>query len=82
MGQPDWHPSAAKVIDTHPCWAAGAVVYILYPPSSPVGQAEKLEASLEDRIPLQPTENPGEGLALVSHWNCVVGGVRMQPRPF
>lgn len=32
-------------------------------------------------IPEPVTEKPVVGDAPLSHWNCVVGGVRMQPLP-
>ena len=40
-----------------------------------------LTSLLYEMVPLLPTENPGVGEAPASHWNCVVGGVRMHPRP-
>jgi len=46
-----------------------------------VGHALKTLLSLRTREPLQATEKPVAGLAPTSHWNCVVGAVRMQPRP-
>lgn len=35
-----------------------------------------------ERAPSQETEKPGVGEVPESHWNWVVGAVRMQPRPF
>lgn len=52
------------------------------PPLSPVGQAKKLELPFAMRLPLHPTVKPGYGVAPTSHWSWVVGGVRLQLRPW
>ena len=54
---------------------------MLKPPLSPVGHDQKALLPLTARVPLQPTEKPVEGVAPASHCHCVVGGVRIQPRP-
>lgn len=51
------------------------------PPWSPVGHAQKVEWPAYSSVPLQLREKPGVGAAPASHCYCVVGGVRMQPRP-
>ena len=45
-----------------------------------MGQAKKSSLLEWVRVPLQEMLKPVSGEAPASHWNCVVGGVRMQPR--
>ena len=54
---------------------------MLKPPLSSVGQAEKMLFPFRSRVPLQAMAKPEDGAAPTSHWNWVVGAVRMQPRP-
>lgn len=42
---------------------------------------KKAELPFSVMVPSHPMAKPGVGVAPTSHWNCVVGGVRMQPRP-
>ena len=50
-------------------------------PFSPVGHSQKTALSERVTVPSQEMLKLPAGVAPSSHWNCEVGGVRMQPRP-